>query len=1208
MADYSQKTKEELINELQKLEEGYRLLEKENKYRILESDEKFKIIFESANCGKSITLITGEIHVNKAFCDLLGYTAEELQNKKWQDITYTDDIEVTQKEVEKLLGGAIKETRFNKRYLHKNGSVIWADVSVAIQYDAVQNPQYFITTIIDITTRKLAEDALQMSEANFRNLAENTNGGILIALATGRIIYASPQACLLLGYTVEEALELSQVDLLNAEDYPRMKQRLQNRIAGLYEPPVYEGLLKRKDGTSFDAEIYASRTYWQNQTCNMVLFHDITARKQLEAALIASTEFTKNLINTMQDGFSVLDINGVHTDVNASLCQLTGFSSEELIGTGMPHKYWPPEEYGQIETGFQEMTTGGVQNLELLFMNKNGTRFPVIVSPSELKDPNGNTIGYSATVKDITNLKLAQKELLLSEAKFRRTFDQSPVASAMVDLDKKFIKCNEAFCNFIGYTENELIGNSISFITYPEDAQVGMDQLKQLALGQLDLVRFQKRYLKKDGTVLFGDISISLIHDKENKPLYFLPIIQDVSERVVAEKAIRDAEANARAIMEATPDTLILLDENGFVIDTNEAHAIRFGLKREDLISKCIYTILPDDVAAYRKRLIRQVVETQKPVFGEDIRNNRITEYSIFPVVSDNKNRRVAVFAKDITDRRNTELNVKQNEERLKSLVRIFQFNAENTQALLDFTLEEAILLTGSKIGYIYFYDEQAELFTLFSWSKQVMEQCLIKEPRTQYDLRDTGIWGEAVRQRKPIMLNNFQVPHPLQKGYPEGHAPLSKFLTIPVLIENKIEAVVGVGNKDTDYNETDVLHLTLLMDSTWKVVRKMQIDELLKNQNEELQQLNAQKDKFFSIIAHDLRGPFNGFLGLSEIMVKDLPSLTMPEIQRIAVTLNNSATNLFRLLENLLSWSTIKQGIISYNPKPLKLHQILADCIELNQESAINKRIEIQIAFLDEFIVFADTDLLQTIVRNLVSNAVKFTPKGGKVEVLAKPFSNQYVQISVKDSGIGMNREICDNLFNLGYKTNRRGTDGESSTGLGLLLCKEFIEKHNGKLWVESEEGKGSTFHFTIPFDESHVQKIGNIDLTHSSRTPDSLNLKILIAEDDEVSDSLLTIDVQKISRKIIKATTGVATVEYCRQNPDLDLILMDIQMPELGGYEATRQIREFNKNVVIIAQTAYGLSGDREKAIEAGCNDYISKPINKAELLAMISKHCLK
>ena len=155
---------------------------------------------------------------------------------------------------------------------------------------------------------------------------------------------------------------------------------------------------------------------------------------------------------------------------------------------------------------------------------------------------------------------------------------------------------------------------------------------------------------------------------------------------------------------------------------------------------------------------------------------------------------------------------------------------------------------------------------------------------------------------------------------------------------------------------------------------------ELLKKQNEERHQLNAQKDRFFSIIAHDLRGPYNGFLGLSEVMVQDLSSLTMAEIQSIAVDINKSATNLFRLLENLLSWSTIKQGIISYNPKAPKLHQVLVESIEMVHESALRKSIVIRIDLSGDFIVFADTDQLQTIIRNLVSNAVNLPQEREKL------------------------------------------------------------------------------------------------------------------------------------------------------------------------------------------------------------------------------------
>jgi len=249
---------------------------------------------------------------------------------------------------------------------------------------------------------------------------------------------------------------------------------------------------------------------------------------------------------------------------------------------------------------------------------------------------------------------------------------------------------------------------------------------------------------------------------------------------------------------------------------------------------------------------------------------------------------------------------------------------------------------------------------------------------------------------------------------------------------------------------------------------RKRAEDEILLK-NEELQKLNAEKDKFFSIIAHDLRTPFNGFLGLTEILTEDLHRLTMVQVQNFAKSMKDSATNLYGLLENLLEWSQVQQGAFPFSPKSIPLRPMVIECLAILLEPAKNKGIEISYDISDNMEVFADSNMLQTVIRNLVSNAVKFTHKGGTVNISAKATSDS-VELCIQDSGMGMSPVMVDNLFRIDVHTNRKGTEGEPSTGLGLLLCKEFIEKNGGKIWVESEEGVGSTFFFNVPFPTSTV------------------------------------------------------------------------------------------------------------------------------------------
>jgi PAS domain S-box-containing protein len=264
--------------------------------------------------------------------------------------------------------------------------------------------------------------------------------------------------------------------------------------------------------------------------------------------------------------------------------------------------------------------------------------------------------------------------------------------------------------------------------------------------------------------------------------------------------------------------------------------------------------------------------------------------------------------------------------------------------------------------------------------------------------------------------------------------------------------------------SEISLYGIPHIMSVTRDISDRKQNEVEIQQKNDELRKLNAEKDKFFSIIAHDLRSPFSGFLGLTEIMAEDLPNMGIAEAQEIALSLSKSANNIYRLLNNLLEWSQIQNGSISFNPEIVQLRPIIEESIAMTLESARAKEIEISLDFPDGLKIFADTYMLQAIFRNLISNAIKYTQKGGKVNVLARTTDDKNIEIFVRDSGIGMSQEMIDNLFRIDVITNRLGTDGEPTSGLGLMLCKEFVEKHGSKIRVKSEVGVGTVFNFYLP------------------------------------------------------------------------------------------------------------------------------------------------
>ena len=237
-----------------------------------------------------------------------------------------------------------------------------------------------------------------------------------------------------------------------------------------------------------------------------------------------------------------------------------------------------------------------------------------------------------------------------------------------------------------------------------------------------------------------------------------------------------------------------------------------------------------------------------------------------------------------------------------------------------------------------------------------------------------------------------------------------------------------------------------------------------IKYKTEELQKINSEKDKFFSIISHDLRAPFNGFLGLTEILSEEASQLSPGEIHSLARMLNDSAKNLYSLLGNLLEWSQMQRGLVTFAPESFLLSGKITGSISNILDSARKKEIDVIINIQPGLCVIADARMFESTIRNLCSNALKFTHKGGHVTIKAYSVSNILAEVSIQDDGIGMTQEMISNLFSLTKMTNRKGTDNEPSSGLGLILCRDFIVKHGSELHIESEPGVGTTFRFELP------------------------------------------------------------------------------------------------------------------------------------------------
>ena len=311
--------------------------------------------------------------------------------------------------------------------------------------------------------------------------------------------------------------------------------------------------------------------------------------------------------------------------------------------------------------------------------------------------------------------------------------------------------------------------------------------------------------------------------------------------------------------------------------------------------------------------------------------------------------------------------------------------------------------------------------------------------------------------------MDGFEVCDRIVKNPETSHIPVI-FLTAMTQTE---DVVRGFKTGAVDYI-TKPFQTEELLQRVHTHLRIKQQQETITEQNNQLQELNATKDKFFNIMAHDLKNPFNAILGFAELLLKRHKTISEEKREHFINNIYNNTKNAYKLLENLLEWSRSQTNRIKFSPETVNLATLVNEMLPLIEESAAQKAIQLTNTIEDDIFVNVDKNMINTVLRNLLTNAVKFTPDNGEVSVMSKKHEeDNSMQVTVKDSGVGIEKDKLNDLFRIDKNTTSEGTKSEQGTGLGLILSKEFIEKHGGKIWAESNPGEGSEFHFTLPIQE---------------------------------------------------------------------------------------------------------------------------------------------
>jgi len=771
------------------------------------------------------------------------------------------------------------------------------------------------------------------------------------------------------------------------------------------------------------------------------------------------------------------------------------------------------------------------------------------------------------TAIDITDRKQAEEALTEADGRFGTLFENGPIGVAYHEMiyddsgkpiDYRFVDANESYRELTGIDPR---GKTV------KQAFPGIENENFDWIGTYGNVARTGKSIRFEQYLQFNDRWYDCVA-YQYKPNHFVAAFLEITKRKRAEEALKKSELMFRTVADQTFDWVYWIGEDQQIIYMSPACKNITGYDPEEFISnpqllqKIVHPADYDAILRHNEQIL--LAENKDEVYDLEMRiiskqGARVwISHICRPIFDENRKylgRRIC--NRDITER-------KQNEKQLKLLSRAIE-QSPITVVITD------------KKGNIQYVNPK---FT-----------------------EQTGYEFEEVKGKNPRIL---------QSG--EQSDKFYKELWSTILTGNVWNGELHNKKKNGDsYWESTVIstilnskgEITSFLAVKEDITEKKKMVADLIQAKEQAEESDRLKSAFLANMSHEIRTPMNGILGFAELLKE--PNLSGVEQQEYIHIIEKSGTRMLNIINDIMSISKVESGQMETNIKETNINKQIDYLYTFFKPEAEQKGLQLffKKSLSDkEAILLTDKEKIYAILTNLVKNAIKFTPTGS-IE-FGYERKDKYLEFFVKDTGPGIREEQKNFVFERFRQGSESLSRNYEGAGLGLTISKAFVEMLGGKIWIESSVGKGSEFYFTIPYVIKTNEKKPTKSLVSADEAENQLNkLKILIAEDDKLSSILLGKVVRNFSKEVIIVKNGVEAVEACCDNPDIDLILMDIKMPLMDGYEATRLIRKFNPDVVIIAQSAFALTGDQDKAIAAGCNDYLTKPIIRKDLMEHLSKY---